>query len=39
MYQGIEGFNHYGIDKALWVVPPGLGPAPRTCSNRSTGTL
>jgi len=24
MYQGIEGFNHYGIDKALWVGLPGL---------------
>ena len=24
MYQGIEGFDHYGIDKALWVGLPGL---------------
>ena len=24
MYQGIDGFNHYGIDSALWVGLPGL---------------
>ncbi len=24
MYQGISGFDHYGIDKALWVGLPGL---------------
>ena len=24
MYQGINGFDHYGIDKALWVGLPGL---------------
>jgi uncharacterized membrane protein len=24
MYQGIEGFDHYGIDRALWVGLPGL---------------
>ena len=24
MYQGVEGFDHYGIDKALWVGLPGL---------------
>lgn len=24
MYQGIAGFDHYGIDKALWVGLPGL---------------
>jgi hypothetical protein len=24
MYQGIKGFDHYGIDKALWVGLPGL---------------
>ncbi len=24
MYQGIDGFDHYGIDKALWVGLPGL---------------
>ena len=24
MYQGIEGFNHYGINSALWVGLPGL---------------
>ena len=24
MYQGIEGFDHYGIDKALWVGLPGM---------------
>lgn len=24
MYQGIDGFDHYGIDHALWVGLPGL---------------
>jgi uncharacterized membrane protein len=24
MYQGIAGFDHYGIDRALWVGLPGL---------------
>lgn len=24
MYQGIDGFDHYAIDKALWVGLPGL---------------
>ena len=24
MYQGIDGFDHYGIDRALWVGLPGL---------------
>lgn len=24
MHQGMEGFDHYGIDKALWVGLPGL---------------
>lgn len=24
MYQGIEGFDHYGIDRALWVGLPGF---------------
>jgi uncharacterized membrane protein len=24
MFQGIDGFDHYGIDKALWVGLPGL---------------
>jgi uncharacterized membrane protein len=24
MFQGIEGFDHYGIDRALWVGLPGL---------------
>jgi uncharacterized membrane protein len=24
MYQGVDGFDHYGIDKALWVGLPGL---------------
>ncbi len=24
MYQGIDGFDHYGIDNALWVGLPGL---------------
>ncbi|MCZ7529753.1 MAG: alpha/beta-hydrolase family protein [Acidimicrobiia bacterium] len=24
MYQGIEGFDHYGIDRALWIGLPGL---------------
>ena len=24
MYQGIQGFDHYGIDKALWVGLPGM---------------
>jgi uncharacterized membrane protein len=24
MYQGIQGFDHYGVDRALWVGLPGL---------------
>ena len=30
MYQGIDGFDHYGINKALWVGLPGLAKWSRT---------
>jgi uncharacterized membrane protein len=39
MYQGIEGFDHYGIDKALWFGLPGLAKWSRTGMARGDGAL
>jgi uncharacterized membrane protein len=39
MYQGIEGFDHYGIDKALWFGLPGLARWSRTGMARGDGQL
>jgi len=39
MYQGIDGFDHYGIDKALWVGLPGLAKWSRNGMAGSRSTL
>jgi uncharacterized membrane protein len=39
MYQGIEGFDHYGIDRALWFGLPGLSKWSRTGMARGSGDL
>jgi uncharacterized membrane protein len=39
MYQGIEGFDHYGIDRALWVGLPWLAKWSRSGMARGSGTL
>ena len=39
MYQGIEGFDHYGIDRALWVGLPWLAKWSRSGMARGSHTL
>jgi uncharacterized membrane protein len=39
MYQGIEGFDHYGIDRALWVGLPWLARWSRSGMTRGASTL
>jgi uncharacterized membrane protein len=39
MYQGIEGFDHYGIDRALWVGLPWLAKWSRSGMIRGSHTL
>jgi len=38
MFQGIEGFDHYGIDRALWVGLPWLAKWSRSGMTRSAST-
>jgi uncharacterized membrane protein len=39
MFQGIEGFDHYGIDRALWVGLPWLAKWSRSGMTRGTSDL
>jgi uncharacterized membrane protein len=39
MFQGIQGFDHYGIDRALWVGLPWLAKWSRSGMTRGSGTL
>jgi uncharacterized membrane protein len=39
MYQGIDGFDHYGINKALWVGLPGLAKWSRNGMSGGRSTL
>jgi hypothetical protein len=39
MFQGIEGFDHYGIDRALWVGLPGLAKWSRNGMTRGASEL
>jgi len=39
MYQGIDGFEHYGIDRALWVGLPWLAKWSRSGMTRGSSTL
>ena len=39
MYQGIGGFDHYGIDRALWVGLPGLAKWSRNGMARGASDL
>jgi uncharacterized membrane protein len=39
MYQGIQGFDHYGIDRALWVGLPWLAKWSRSGMARGSHTL
>jgi uncharacterized membrane protein len=39
MFQGIEGFDHYGIDRALWVGLPWLAKWSRMGMTRGSSTL
>jgi uncharacterized membrane protein len=39
MFQGIEGFDHYGIDRALWVGLPWLAKWSRGGMARGSSTL
>ena len=39
MYQGISGFDHYGIDKALWFGLPGLAKWSRNGMARGSSDL
>jgi uncharacterized membrane protein len=39
MFQGIEGFDHYGIDRALWVGLPWLAKWSRSGMIRGSSTL
>jgi uncharacterized membrane protein len=39
MYQGIDGFDHYGIERALWVGLPWLAKWSRSGMTRGSGTL
>jgi len=38
MYQGIDGFDHYGIDRSLWVGLPWLARWSRSGMARGAGT-
>jgi uncharacterized membrane protein len=38
MFQGIEGFDHYGIDRALWVGLPWLAKWSRSGMTRGSST-
>ncbi len=39
MYQGISGFDHYGIDRALWFGLPGLAKWSKTGMRQGAGEL
>jgi len=39
MYQGIDGFDHYGIERALWVGLPWLAKWSRSGMARGSSTL
>src|SRR5215204_1419262 len=39
MYQGVDGFDHYGIDRALWVGLPWLAKWSRSGMARGSHTL
>jgi uncharacterized membrane protein len=39
MFQGVEGFDHYGIDRALWVGLPWLAKWSRMGMTRGSSTL
>ena len=39
MYQGIGGFDHYGIDRALWIGLPGLAKWSRNGMARGSSDL
>jgi uncharacterized membrane protein len=39
MFQGIDGFDHYGIDRALWVGLPWLAKWSRSGMTRGASTL
>src|SRR5215211_2149317 len=39
MFQGIEGFDHYGIDQALWVGLPWLAKWSRSGMSRGSSTM
>jgi len=39
MYQGIAGFDHYGVDRALWVGLPGLARWSRSGMARGANAL
>lgn len=39
MYQGISGFDHYGVDRALWVGLPGLAKWSRNGMARGASDL
>ena len=39
MYQGIAGFDHYGVDRALWVGLPGLAKWSRNGMARGASDL
>ena len=39
MYQGIAGFDHYGVDRALWVGLPGLAKWSRSGMARGASDL
>ena len=39
MFQGMKGFDHYGIDRALWVGLPGMAKWSKTGMARGRGAL
>jgi uncharacterized membrane protein len=39
MFQGVQGFDHYGIDRALWVGLPWLAKWSRSGMTRGSSTL
>jgi uncharacterized membrane protein len=39
MFQGVDGFDHYGIDRALWVGLPWLAKWSRSGMTRGASTL
>ena len=39
MYQGISGFDHYGVDRALWFGLPGLAKWSRNGMTRGSSAL